>query len=293
MVTKIEDLIPEDRRLKFNVIAQKFEDLQETYINKFDREFPSQYDNAKEIFLLFAHIAKNTYKAIRCLSIDVNPPHWLKPEYAISATPMIRMLLEELATIVYFSDDVNKKCNQYRRAGWREKRERYDKYEGKYGNLDKWKDWLSGMGNYLDSVKSSVGITSDEESDLSKIAWWPTIVKMSKDKRLPQDLQDYIGYLIDWFYKEYSQSAHLTEPGIIHMGAMFLFDDEEDKNEVAKKFRSDGMMDCILLCLAILSEFEIIFDYNQKERLNYLWKILVEYHPKASELYKIRYGGSL
>ncbi len=205
--------------------------------------------------------------------------------------PMIRMLLEELATIVYFSDDVNGKFKQYRRAGWREKKEKYDKYERKYGNVDEWKDWLSGMDNYLKSVKSSVGITSDEESDLSKIAMWPTMGKMIKGNRLPGDLRDYIAYLIDWFYKEYSQSAHLTEPGIIHMGAMFLHDEEEDRREMAKKFRSDGMMDCILLCLAILSEFEIIFDYSQKNRLNYLWEILIEYYPKATELYKFRYKG--
>ncbi|OGG07227.1 MAG: hypothetical protein A3F83_14070 [Candidatus Glassbacteria bacterium RIFCSPLOWO2_12_FULL_58_11] len=292
-VKKIEDMIPENKRLNAKLIIEKFENLLETYINKFDREFPVKYENAREIFLLFAYIAKNTYKAVRCLCIDVHPPHWLKPEYAVSTAPMLRMLLEELATVVYFSDDVNVKCERYLKAGWREKKENYDKYFTEFGGMAEWNDWLDVMKKYLDDTKKSHKISMEEEKDLTKIPTWRTIGKMSNDIALSSDLREYLKYLVAWFYKQYSQSAHLTEPGIVHLGAMFLYADPEDRQEVAKKLRSDSIMDCILICLSILSEFEIIFQYEQKERLKYLWSILVKYYPKANELYQIRYSAIL
>lgn len=290
MVRKIDDMIPKDKQLNFGLISKEFENLLETYINNFDRAFPAKYKDASAIFLLFAYITKNTYYAIKCLCIDENPPYWLKPEYAVSTVPIIRMLLEELATVVYFSDDVNVKVERYRKAGWREKKEKYKKYFDEYGDKDEWKEWLDGIRKYLDEAKKNLKISTEEEKDLTKIPKWPTIGKMSKDESLSSDLSDYLVYLIDWFYKEYSQSAHLTEPGIVHLGAMFLHENIEDRQEVAKKFRSDSIMDCILICLSIISEFEIIFQYDQKERLRYLWRILVNYYPKADELYNIRYA---
>ena len=289
MVKKITDIVPEDKHLDFGVIVEDLDKLIETYLNKIDREYP--FSKGKEIFFIFACIAKNTHKTIRYISVDKNPPPFQKIEYSLSSIPLNRLILEIIFSVIYISSDLENKIDKYYKSGWRELKERYDIYYKEYANDPNWKEWLTGKREFIEKFKKDLGIKDEETANLKLIKYWPIPGQMTRDDSLNENLKGIIKYLTDWFYKEYSQATHLTWPGVSHLGCCYIQDDEETKAVWLQKLRSDGVADSVTLILALLSEFEIIFNFDQKERLQYLWGIFKSYYPKAEELYIKRYKG--
>ena len=65
MNKNIYNSIPKERSLSYDVIKGDVIKLFDFFINKIDREFPfKDVPDAKNLFLIFSYIAKNTYSTI-------------------------------------------------------------------------------------------------------------------------------------------------------------------------------------------------------------------------------------
>lgn len=102
-------------------------------------------------------------------------------------------------------------------------------------------------------------------------------------------MKAYFEHLDDWFYKEYSQSAHLSFPGLSRRGGPFLLKEKAEREENLKKNKSDAIFSSVTLTLAIASEVESICRFDFAEKLKYLWTLVGGFWPEANKLYSMRY----
>ena len=290
------DSIPKERTLDHNIMASKINDLIEFYINNIDRGFPFKKfvaKNGRGMFLTFAYVAKNTYRSILFLCDMVSKDPARRIEYSISSIPLLRVILEEIFTLVFISEDVEKRIEWYHKAGWRESKEEYDRCLALYGKDNNWATWFMEYQNHLDKAKKLFDITATEFSNPEKnILRWPTPGRM-KNHVKSSVLTDFMQYLQDWYYKQFSQASHLTYPGLAVMGSHFLPSVSATKENNLKKLRSDCAFHSITLILAFFSEVENILKFSHKEELKYLWTVVGEYWEYAKELYDRRYQSLL
>ncbi len=286
------DAIPKERTLDYKDVKGPLKDLMLSFINKIEREFPyKEIEGAQVIFRRLAYIAQNTYNSIVFLCAESAKDPFRKIEYSISAMPLLRILLEEIFTLVFISEDLPNKMQWYYQGGWREMKEEYDRLSSRYGKEQDWIEWLEYFNKYLDSTRSLYGIPQDQTSNLKQIDYWPIPSQMIKKIEKPE-LKEYLQYLDDWFYKQFSQVAHLSLNGLIRIGEGLIPELGDMREPSLKHLRSVCMFQNVTMLLAILTEMENILKYDLKERLLIPWK-LVELWPEAKELYNKRYRGIL
>jgi hypothetical protein len=288
--------IPKEKTLNYQIIAPKIRNLMEFYINKTDRSFPYniiQNNNARGMFLTFANVAKNTYKTIIFLCDTMSQDPTRKIEYSISSIPLLRVVLEEIFTMVFFLDDLDNRVNTYHKSGWRESKIYYDRCVKSYGKNKDWKEWFTKFRLHLEETKKKFGITEREASNPKKnLPHWPTPGKMKKRIQSP-DLKDFMQYLEDWFYADFSQASHLSWPGLAMMGAPFLRTNINKKEGLLRKSRSNCAFYATTLIFAFFSELDNLLAFNNKEELKYLWTLVSEYWMITKELYEKRYKSLL
>jgi len=288
--------IPKEKTLNHKVIGPKINKLIEFFINKIDREFPHdriRNKNAKGMFLTFAYVAKNTYRSVLFLCDMVSKDPGRKIEYSISSIPLLRVILEEVFTMLFFSEKLDERITWYHKAGWRETKETYDRCLARYGEDENWASWFEKYRKHLNETTSMFGITSAEASNPRKnVHVWPTPGQMKKRVDSP-NVTNFMQYLQDWFYKTFSQAAHLSWPGLAIMGGHFLHANLDNQESYLKKTRSDCAFYNTTLILAFFSELENILKFNHKEELKYLWTIVSEYWEVTKELYDKRYRSLL
>ncbi|UCG91736.1 MAG: hypothetical protein JSV97_11785 [candidate division WOR-3 bacterium] len=292
--------IPEDKTLSHKVVGPKVNDLIEFYVNKIDREFPFKQIKDKNwrgmsrvILLTLVYVAKNTYRSILFLCDMVSKDPARKIEYSLSAIPLLRVIMEEVFTVAFISENLEERIKQYCKAGWRETKEEYDRFLACYGKDKNWISWFNKYKEHLNETTGLFGITSAEAANPKKnILSWPTPGQMKKhvDSSV---LKDFMQYLQDWYYKQFSQAVHLTYPGLAVMGSHFLPTYADKSEDIVKKLRSDCAFHSITLILAYFSEIEHILKFQHKKELKYLWTIVSEYWGIAQELYDKRYQNLL
>jgi hypothetical protein len=284
------DAIPKERTLDYKDVKVPLNNLMLSFINKIEREFPyADIGGAKLIFRRLAYIAQNTHNSIVFLCAELPKDPFRKIEYSLSAMPLLRILLEEIFTLVFISEDFPNKIQWYNQGGWREMKEEYDRLSSRYGKEQNWVEWLENYKNkYIEPTRNLYGIPEDPTPQLK---YWPIPSRMIKIIDNPE-LKKFLQYLDDWFYKQSSQVAHLSLNGLIRMGEGLIPDHGDIREPILKHIRSVCMFQNITLLLAVLTEMEYILKFGLKERLLLPWK-MVELWPEAKELYDKRYQGIL
>jgi len=286
--------IPKDKTLPFNVIKEKVDELILATTNRIDQDWPpplTSIGGMKPLLLLFVKVAENTYHTVRYFCADSLSDSTRKPEFGLSATPLVRTLLDQVYSLVFISIDPSQKVPLYYNGGWKEMREAFIRYKKKYDANPAWKQWLDEKGKLIEWAKSKWDVPQKFCDDNKKGPYWPTpsqIIGQTDGRE-----KAFLEHLDDWFYKEYSQSAHLSFPGLSRRGGPLLIDDTKYQKEVFLKSKSDAIFSATTLVLAILSEIEGMCQFDYSTRLQYPWTVIGEYWPETKELYEMRYQSLL
>ncbi len=258
------------------------------YINRTNREYTKQYSaQSRTIFHLFLQVTQNIYRSIVFLCAETPDDKSRKQSYILSGIPLLRVLMDIVFNIAFISEDVENRIGWYYKSGWREMKEMYNRCCVRSDIGTKQNNWLSNFKSYISETKSGYLISDKEEAELKTIKRWPIPCHMKKYTKQP--LSNYFQYLDDWFYKEFSQASHLSLPGLSNIGGIFIKDRVEDEAEYFKKKRTDVYICTVMMVLSVLSEFEYIVKYGEKEKLKFIWTFIGEYSDDCKELYYKRY----
>lgn len=285
--------IPEEKRLDFKVVGEPLSTLAEVTINKVQREWPQRFSEipgAQVLFRLLTTVAVTTYETVKYFSAETPDDHLRKISFVSSAPPLLRSLLDETFAVAFLGENMEARVAWYYRAGWREMAERYALYKERYSQDPAWRNWLEEYGRYLESIRADWGITDAQAKELRLIKWWPIPAQMTKNPELSAQSRRFLEYLEAWFYRELSQQAHLSYPGLAHRGSTFLRTRDDPLAESGwRKKRSDGVAYAVVLLLAFLSEVNSLCGFGLDARCLFLWGVLRQYLPIAEELYSERY----
>jgi hypothetical protein len=287
---------PDLPTLDYGTIRGELDTLIQAFANKLDREWPDRWrDHPGSSVLLEALVRANfnTFRSIRFLCAD-GDDGGRRPEFALSAGPLNRTILDSLFTVVFALENLPARSTWYFRSGWREIREEHDRTRERYGSDRNWAGWLTGHATMVKTLQEQLGISEAEAENPRLIKWWPTPGQMKNDSGTSQDRRDYLSYLNDWFYKQLSAESHMTWPGLVMRSAPLMPRSEAAGHKwKLEKQRSDNFGVAVVLMLTLLSEIELELRYGLDARLKYVWGVLNSYYGMAKELYEHRYVGRL
>jgi hypothetical protein len=293
----MEDDIPGDpKALDFGTIQKPVDTLYQATANLLDRSPPESLRNHVAAAVLLESIVRanyNAYRSILFLCAD-GPEGGRRPEYALSAGPLNRTILDSLFTIVFAFQNLAARSKWYFQAGWRDKKEEHDRIFGRYKDDPDWSDWLNEHGMVLAKARNTWGIPPSKAENPREIQWWPNPGRMMRNVETSEERRAFMQFLDAWYYKNLSAQSHLTCSGLVmRAGVLLPHQDTDNQDQVLNKQRSDNVAIAVILSIALLSEIEIELNLGLSERLRYVWGILIQYMGYAREMYTLRYAHAL
>ena len=297
MVNK--DDVPPEKVLNFRVIRDPLDEALEALKNLIDREWPKGLETipgAHALFLTMLKVAINTYQSVLFIAADLPKDSAPPLEFALSIPPLTRSLLDQLFSVIFLSEDLPTRVQWYYKAGWRESKEAYDRYNSRYGEDPGWASWLASYGTFQERIRIDWGMSDEEIASLKekkekkkKIKFWPIPSKMP-ERALNSENRVFLEYLGAWFYRTLSQDAHLSFPGLVHRGSALLLEPGEEREAQLIKRKSQALGTTITVLLALASEMEHLLQFGRGEKLAFVWTVLIGYWEEADDLYKMRYA---
>jgi hypothetical protein len=284
------------QELPFPVIRDKLDPLVTALINLLDREFPGHLKSIPGLqeFLLVAMLtAENTYKAMRYLTADFPKDPSRKLEFGLTISLFGRMLADILFTIIFMREDLGTRVDWYHRGGWRELKEDYQRHLSEYGGMPEWKSWLISYKDFLEHQRKTFGISEEEASNPKKLVYWPIPSQMLREEKLSSQSRNFLQFLNDWLYKEFSADAHMSAAGVMRRQGFLLLSKDEGSQKILSKLKSDGIFTATTLLIAICTELNNMCGYGRDEKLFYLWRVLLEYWGEAKDFFGRRYSEML
>jgi hypothetical protein len=286
--------------LDFNLVKEPMDSLLEACANKIEREWPPQLAPVgfgREFFLGTIRVCAYTYFTVRWVCADKPKDPSRKLEYCLSLPPCLRTILDSLFNVLFVLEEFPERLVWYQKSGWREEKERLDRYLTTYGSLPEWQDWLKTYKNHVERGKQLFGIAKAEEANLKAIKYWPNPGKMPKyrnGKSVPTT-REFMVYVNDWFYRDLSAESHMSARGLMVRGGplMKLTGSDHDYGPWLSQFKGIQLGMALVLSLVLISEIEVFFNFGLRPRVRYLWTILNEHIPFSKEIFKARYEGLL
>jgi len=283
--------------IPFEAFREQLDSLVEATANKLEREFPLHLRSDRDLGGLLrclVLVSNNTYRTMRYFCADRPPDPSRKLEYALSATPLARSVLEALFTTVFLFEDLPVRAAWFERAGWREYKEMHARLVEEYGDDPDWRDYAENIGQFVEEAKVWWNITPEEEANVTLIKRWPIPSRMAKDPNTSEARRAHLKYLEDWFYRDLSQDAHLSWPGLVRrVGYLLSTHATEEERERLVKQKSDALMDATIMLLAMITEISVELRFDLEPRLKYVWGLLRTLGPATEELYVRRYEALL
>lgn len=282
--------------LPYDVFGPKLDDLLVFSANKLDREFPTgrYHSYAGPTLVALMLVSANTYRTMRYFCADKPSDPKRRPEYALSAGPLARTILDALFTLLFLLEDLNERVPWFMKCGWREVVEELERARTQHGDDPKWQYYIEGLTEFAEESKhSEFEITPDEEREPKKIPYWP-IPNQMIPRVQADDVRRFMEYLRDWFYRQLSQDSHLSWRGLARRAGYLLLDRSPLQKEWdLPKQKSDVLMTTVVLLLAMMSEIELFFGYGAGARLKFVWNVINPYFQQGGEIYDLRYSGKL
>lgn len=275
---------------------KKVRDVAVAITNLLDRSTPNEVltiDGYEPFLLTVSHAAKTTYESIVFLSADHPYRHERKLEFGLATSPLIRFLLDLLFAVVFVRLKPEDRLRKYHEAGWRELKEASDRLKRLYGNREDWQGKIKEQETSLKYLEKIWRIPATGADRPDSLPTWPIPSKMLKVGSFSSDDKKFLEFLQDWFYREFSQDAHMSGAGAVRIFSKLLLDDEQDRNLTLKKHKSANVLVSAALLLAICSEMNDIGRFDRGRSLAYLWGILAQQRAVVDELYQMRYRSML
>jgi hypothetical protein len=250
------------------------------------------------LFLMMLRFTKNSYEATSFLCSDAEDAPKRKKEFVLILPPVNRQLLDLLFTLVFMLDDFPARSLAYELSGYRQLREEYGKFHGRYGTDPKWQTRFEELRELQQKMERYLPITPEQKADPTLIPYWraPYKLMLNATKCKP-----FMEFLERWLYGETSAQAHLNAAGLFSVAEFVLSDllsDEDERKTISNlrhletfKFRHFSRM--LTMVLAIVSEINHSCQLKNRESLCQLWVMLGGYVPEAVDVYKQRYQAML
>lgn len=282
--------------LPFDAFGPTLNDLLIFTGNKLQREFPwTMYHRyAGPTLLALVLVSANTYRTMLFFCADEPEDSKPKTEYSLSAAPLARTILDALFTMLFLLEDLNTRTPWFMKAGWRDVIEELHRAKTFHGSDERWLPYIETMERFAESSKvADFEITSEDDADPKRIKYWPIPNQMIKQVTEPE-LKEFMEYLRDWFYREFSQDSHLSWRGLARRAGYLLLDRAPEQKlwDIGKQ-KSDILGATVVLLLSMMSEIELFFSFGARERLKFTWNIINPYFQQGQEIYELRYANRL
>ena len=213
-----------------------------------------------------------------------------------------RTLLDCLFNLIFLLEDIESRSIWYFKSGWREQRLEYERLKSEYEGEAEWVEWLKGVADLSERGGKLFKVTEEEFADPKKqIKPWPSSGQMPDykvDNQNRPPTRQFLYYLSDWFYKNYSGQTHMSFLGMMKLGAVIAMDDLP--TEVQHNFKDDGIPRIMTahmglsatLLLCVISELQNHFKFTGdiELRLLEMWHVLVPDFPDAKDIFDRRYS---
>lgn len=283
--------------LDFKTISDELDTALTAVSNQLEREWPSGVggEDSQVIVIGLFRVSLTSFMATRYLCATVPSDAYRKPEFVITAPPILRSVLDALANIVYLFEDLTRRSDDFSRRGWKEDYDKTQRYFAAYGSDSWWKPYLDQMTSEELRIRTMLGIKNE---DVGKLRRWPTLGAMvSKNEKEPDrvcddDRRALLTYVNDWFYRELSQETHLSPPGLYRRAEVLLVESRlwtDEHRDTIDQLRSDIYMVGMMLLMSIASELQNELRLGLAERLVRLWSRLSLHSRMIEELYNFRY----
>lgn len=285
------------KRIDFQTFREELHGVFAAIGNKIEREWPTSVGTPTSQMIGLGHfrISLTAYETLLYFSAErpLNAP-FRKPEFVVSAPPLVRSMLDALANVLFLFEDVMKRTEEFARRGWKEEFEHENRLRARYLNDPAWKDYLEEIAKRGEAVRESLGITED---DAKKLRRWPTLGVMissnpkERDRILQDARREYLTFLNDWFYKDFSAETHLSPPGFARRAELVFREARfwDDATRTAQAIlRSKAVTAAIGFLLAMSAEFEHELRFGMAARIIQIWTRLNEISPDLRDLYEHR-----
>jgi hypothetical protein len=304
-------MIDEKLRFDYKGVREPFHNLLIATGNKLEREWPDRYKtpaahSGQMILLQLVRLGVTTYKTIGFLCSDVEDGAVRDPHFALSTPPLNRTILEIITSTLYLLADVPQHTGFFYRAAWREEEEMLRKYRDRYAGRPLWDEYIAQRTKTHEKLERELQISDAEKANLNLISRWPrvgkVITRLSGLDPQPECLA-YIRFLDDWLYRELSSQSHLEPRGLGELGLHFLGMDDliaisggQDRDKIRERldeklleFKTKSVWIAITLILSLVSEVELHFSCDLRERAMYLWNVFAAHSEIVSEIFEERY----
>jgi hypothetical protein len=181
-------------------------------------------------------------------------------------------------------------------SGYRQAREVYDSFYGRFGADPKWQPHFSDLRELQQTMEKYLSITPEQMAKPSSINYWYAPYRLMRTSTRSQPFME---FLEKWLYGETSAQAHLNAAGLFAVAGFVMTDFApeaeqqitSDKNLERYRFRHFSRM--LATVLAIATEIDVFCQLNNRETLARLWVVLAGYAAEADDVYKFRYQAML
>lgn len=261
--------------------------------NALERNWPTKVGDADAAGIILAHyrVCWYTFKALRFLTAD-QIDGFRMPEFFTAGPPLVRSLLDALANVVYLlQDDVTARAREFIERGFSEDRFRAIAHRKHYGANPAWSEYLDELTSEETRVRTGLGLSNSQVASMTR---FPTLNRMikGKDKIADPARRKFIEYLDAWFYREFSQDAHLSAPGLYRRAGLLGVESRfwgNDEREKHRRMIGYVVMSAIGLMLGVASEIEARVRLGVQPRLVALWTRLSHNSMTIWDLYRQRY----
>jgi len=153
----------------------------------------------------------------------------------------------------------------------------------RFANDPEWGDFFTNRGRLLNVMADFLGLTSEEQQNITLIPWWGTPTQLMRKKT---QSQAFLKWLYEWFYQDISRAAHLSSVLAEIVGGR---EKEIVDSHVIQIFRFTQISRLALIVLAIMTELSTHFSLGNFDSVSYLWQILSDQVPEGKDMFDQRY----
>ena len=238
------------------------------------------------------YVCQNYLNTSLYVSLTKNAICNQKDEFQLVLPLLTRVLSDMLCNIVYIFEDSSIRTRWYVKSGLHDIYEDIERDEKIYGKMQPKR--LLSRNSAFDNLIKKMHLDKKEINNFCKKDLWPTPPKMVrknylKINRLSGDRIELIKFILEYYFKRLSQSAHQTFDGLLLSSVPMLLKNEKE----IPTYANEQIIDIITLILAIITEIEIGCNYDEQERMNYYWGFVKSFDCLSEKLFEMRYKDAI